>query len=434
MPDRSVSPATLLAGVVLVAATLVPQRGLAQTGRSAQEEDASQLLLRGIIVEKPDDDGTPPRLVRFELLRADSTVVLTPLGRVDLDVGPLSGFPELPEASDSALAVSLPASSLLTIADEIEGALAIAPPRDQFGFSVEDGRLRVLFERGASLISLVLAALALVAASVGVTTLAFRRRERRRRHASLEARQLQLDAAEAERGRLARDIHDGPLQDLHAARARAEMPPVRSLAAGNGQDELQDAARPRDSAATTVAEDVGAVARELRAIAEGLRPPALGRFGLSAALASHAARMSERHPHVHVRILAGDDAPALSPSAEASLFRIGQEAVTNAIRHGRARTVELEYAVWPSVEAPERVRLAVHDDGVGLPTGLNVDALVASGHFGMAGMAERAMLLGGVFSAVSEGSASRTTVSVEVPWTAVARTDPAPLALFSARS
>ena len=396
------------------------KRSVDDTPRSGSAD--GHLLLRGVLVGRPDSDGLPPRMVRFELLRADSSVVLTPLGRIPLEVGPLSGFPELPAATDSVAPVHLSARSLIVIADQIEGALADAPPLDQFGFAVEDGRFRILFERGVPLAALGIIALMLVAGSAGATALTFRRREKKRQRSSREARRLQLEATEAERGRIAREIHDGPLQDLHVARARAEASLPSSHAIGTSPSQ-KEAARP-SSGGMTIAEDVGAVARELRAIAEGLRPPALGRFGLPAALTSHAARVSERHPHVRVRVVVNDDTPALEPWAEASLFRISQEAIGNAIRHGKARVIDLEYAAWPSPECPEIVRLTVRDDGTGLPVGLDIDKLAASGHFGMAGMVERATLLGGDFVAARNESATGTTIAVEIPWHSASRSSP----------
>ena len=370
---------------------------------------------------RPDPAGGPPELLRFELTRADTVVVLTPLGRVDVEAGAASGFPELPAPPDSVVPLRVPARSFLMMAGQVEGALADAPPGERFGYSVEGGELRVQLDRGAPLAALALAALVLAAGSAAATALALRRRGRRRLALALDVQRRQVEAGEAERTRLAREIHDGPLQDLHAVRARAT---AHATDDGGGSD-----------AGLVVADEVGAVARELRAIAEGLRPPALGRFGLPAALSSHAARVAERGGTA-VRVHAEEGAPPLSDGAAASLFRVAQEAITNAVRHGRARAVEVEYAVEPSADAPERVRLEVRDDGGGLPPGLDPGALADGGHFGLAGMAERASLLGGTLTAErggqppaggAAGGGPGTTVRVVVPWTRVARsTDPPP--------
>ena len=307
--------------------------------------------------------------------------------------------------------------SLLLIAEQVEGALADGPPLDQFGVAVEGGKLRVQLDRGAPLAVLGLVGLVLVLGSVAATAYALRLRERRQQQAALGARRLQLAAAEAERGRIAREIHDGPLQDLHAARVQAE-------ANSSSDSESADSQSKRGNQSSSVASDVGAVARELRAIAEGLRPPALSRFGLPAALSSHAIRVAERFPHVHLRVSVEEHAPALDAEAEASLFRVAQEAITNAVRHGNARTVDLEYVVEPSAENPERVHLVVRDDGIGLPEGLDVGTLALAGHFGMAGMQERAALLGGTLTMMANLSGQGTIVSVVAPWDCVAHSSP----------
>ena len=367
-----------------------------------------RLLFRGLAAD-PDPAGGPPELWRFELLRADSSVVVTPLGRADVRTGPLGGFPELPAPPDSARPLRVPHGLLSMMADQVEGALADGPPEDRTAYSVEGGRLRVAFERGVPLAALGAFALGLVGLGAAAAAAVARGRSRRRRAREADARRRQIEATEAERVRAAREIHDGPLQDLHALRLRA---------AARGETDVEtDAAR---------------LGRELRAIAEGLRPPALGRFGLAAALASHARRVEERHPGVRVRVRADEDAPAMAPDAEASLFRVAQEAVANAVRHGRARRVEVRLAAEPSPGAPEAVRLEVADDGRGLPAGHDPAALVAGGHFGLAGMAERAALLGGALTVGPPGGAvadaagpgarpGGTVVRLVAPWPAADR-------------
>lgn len=363
-----------LALVLLLASAALDPAG-AQPGASGPGEAGSDVILEGVAI-RDHDDGGPPSLYDFRLLRADSSVVLTPLGRVGLDPGPLFDLGELPAATDSAAVVRLSATMFIMIAHQIEGALS-GPEPDVFGLAVEDGHVRVTLARGVPLAVLVAGALAFAAVVAVATAGTFVARERRRAARSRAAARRQIEAGEAERVRVAREIHDGPLQDLHAVRARAA-----ALAAREGR------------ADDPISAEVSAVARELRAIAEGLRPPALGRFGLAAALRSHRDRFVERHPHVAVSVRADPEAPALSPEAEASAFRVVQEALQNAVEHGDARSVEVELAAGRG----RAVRVEVRDDGTGLPSPPDIDALVAAGHFGLAGMRERAVLLGGSFS------------------------------------
>ena len=335
-------------------------------GQAPDDPTPDSLFFRGVVVDQLPGRATPEAF-RFELRRADTFVVVTPLGQLDLDPT-LGRFPELPAPPDSVVPFQLSADAFELVARTVDDALADAPPDDRFGLSVADGHVRLVFARGLRLSHLALGAAGAALAVAGATAAVFLARERRRARAGRDLQRRLVGAAEAERTRVAREIHDGPLQDLHAA--RAEPDPARAAA------------------------HVGAVAAELRAIAEGLRPPALGRFGLAAALHSHADRVAERHA-VAVGVEADEDAPPLDPDAEASLFRVAQEAVANAVRHGGARSVRVSYAVDPPGARPRTVRLEVVDDGAGLPPGLDEGALAAAGHFGLTGMRERAALLGG---------------------------------------
>jgi signal transduction histidine kinase len=94
----------------------------------------------------------------------------------------------------------------------------------------------------------------------------------------------------------------------------------------------------------------------------------------------------------------------LAHDVEKHLIRIAQEAVANAARHARATsvTVNLEYG-------PRIVRLQTVDDGAGMTPGEN-----ANGHFGIAGMRERAKLLGGTFS-LNTGPEQGTRIEVVIP-------------------
>ena len=251
---------------------------------------------------------------------------------------------------------------------------------ERWGVDLEHGRVQLYAFRDVSWTALsFIAALVsvLIALAVGLAVTVRRlRSERQEREAIALAHQWKEAAREAERARLAREIHDGPLQDLHALRMRVALP-----AGGDGA--------PADP---SLGEAANAVALELRAIAEGLRPPALSRFGLGAALEAHARRLRQRS-EVSVSVEAFDDADRLTEEARTALFRIGQEAISNAIQHGHAGTVHVRVWPEPTGQAPDRLCLTVADDGVGLGD-LDTEALVADGHFGVAGMRERAALLG----------------------------------------
>lgn len=210
---------------------------------------------------------------------------------------------------------------------------------------------------------------------------------RGRRRASLFRTVARHEAAsrEAERGRVAREIHDGPLQDV-AALARTEA----------ADPALQRSLR--------------SVSADLRALAAGLRPPALDEFGLGPALDDLAERWALAPRPLTVRVttrsgggLDSDDdlgsAPAINtrpaPEVELAVYRVTQEALTNAASHGHARTA------WVFLDHRDgSLDLTIRDDGRGLNQVLRldrpgVDKLVADGHFGVVGMVERAHSVGG---------------------------------------
>jgi signal transduction histidine kinase len=110
---------------------------------------------------------------------------------------------------------------------------------------------------------------------------------------------------------------------------------------------------------------------------------------------------------VRFRVIADGERKLLNPHLRDEVYRIGREALFNAFRHARAKTIEIEVRYSSS-----QLRLLVRDDGCG------VDPQVISsgreGHFGLAGMRERAKRIGGqlnVFSSVTSG----TEVELSVP-------------------
>jgi PAS domain S-box-containing protein len=183
-----------------------------------------------------------------------------------------------------------------------------------------------------------------------------------------------LEIQEEERGRLARDLHDDIGQALTALKIQVE-----SLRPAAG-DEAQ-----RDRVAQRVEECVETIQSTLervRQLSLSLRPPQLDDLGLAAALRSHLDRQAR------VAGLASyfdaDEAPSdIEPETETACFRVAQEAITNVLRHARARNV------WVRLfDSGGRLALSVRDDGLGFD--------VQSVHgLGLAGMEERTALAGG---------------------------------------
>jgi len=320
--------------------------------------------------------------ILYRLSVEEGSALLEDLGEVQGSLLPGGGL-TLPEVAVDAM--RMPFASLKSLAV----ALSYDEPDDIVGFAFDADNLRFQLNQGVPIWEAAATGLALLllgGLGVGIT---LTRRERRRRRAEAVARQRALHAREAERTRIARELHDGPLQDVHA---------LRLLSAS--QEGLG------------VGDEAGRIAKELRAIAEGLRPPALGRFGLAAALSAHANRVKDRHPAVVIALDLDEDgvgANALPDVVRAALFRIAQEAITNAIEHGHAQQVRIALDLPPLHEATAApIVLEVTDDGAGFPGAPpDLAALADSGHFGLVGMHERAEAIGGRLTLSAGGIGAR---------------------------
>jgi two-component system sensor histidine kinase UhpB len=206
-----------------------------------------------------------------------------------------------------------------------------------------------------------------------------------------QAARTALTAQEGERLRVARELHDEIGQTLTAVTIQAER-------AADGDPALAPDALRR------VADAVRESLDEVRRIARELRPEALDDLGLVNALIALCTRVdAQKGPRVK-RELQGA-LPPLSAEVELVLYRIAQESLTNALRHSDARSATM------SLEADaDSVTLRVADDGRGLP------AQLPSGTAGIAGMRERALLVGArltIDSRPGQGTEVRLTIPVE---------------------
>jgi two-component system sensor histidine kinase UhpB len=205
-----------------------------------------------------------------------------------------------------------------------------------------------------------------------------------------EAARTALAAQEAERLRVARELHDEIGQTLTAITIQAER-------AADG-DPAQ-AARALRAVADAVRESLD----EVRRIARELRPEALDDLGLVNALIALSTRVGAQDGPRVTRKLQGQ-LPPLSAEAELVLYRIAQESLTNALRHSDADSVTV------SLEADtDSVTLCVADDGKGMPPQL------PRGTAGIAGMRERALLVDGrltIESLPRRGTEVRLTIPV----------------------
>lgn len=220
-----------------------------------------------------------------------------------------------------------------------------------------------------------------------------------RRHDQMEAYAARVVLGqEEERRRIAQEIHDGPVQALiHLCRQIDEVDAPSHRPSG-------DPVAVSDLRATV--EDTVA---ELRSIAKGLRPSILDDLGLVASINQLVTEAGERQRLETSFGVTGTER-RLPQTLELALFRIAQEALSNAERHARAQRV----AVGMNFD-PGGLRLLVKDDGVGFDPSQSRSTDGAHG-LGLSGMTERAHLIGGRLVIHSERD-NGTTVDVWVPST-----------------
>lgn len=213
----------------------------------------------------------------------------------------------------------------------------------------------------------------------------------------IRATQHQLiRSREAERARLARDLHDGPIQDLVGLNMQLGL-----LAANPALGETLAALRG----------EVRELLGELRQVCAELRPPMLDTLGLSAALRVLADHWSAQSG-IPIQLELAPDATlrAIPDQVAINLYRVAQEALSNTAKHAAARCVSL-WLAWDDA----RLTLTLADDGRGFVLPTAPDQLTTHGHFGLVGMRERVELIGGAFAV--ESAPGKGTV-VRVTWTA----------------
>jgi signal transduction histidine kinase len=184
------------------------------------------------------------------------------------------------------------------------------------------------------------------------------------------ARERLVAAREEERRRLRRDLHDGLGPQL--ASMTLTVAAARELLRHDG-----------DSADLLLQELAGhtqAAIADIRRVVYALRPPALDDLGLVPALREQAANYSQAG--LQITIDAPDRLPPLPAAVEVAAYRIMQEALTNVVRHARARTCTVHLALNDSLD------VEIRDDGVGLPVDTRAGV-------GLTSMRERTAELGG---------------------------------------
>jgi two-component system sensor histidine kinase DegS len=189
------------------------------------------------------------------------------------------------------------------------------------------------------------------------------------------------------------------------------------VALGQGVERVQRALE-RDPALAVdrlkgLRSEITAMVQSVRTIIGDLRPPALEELGLLPAVELLLQRNADDAPRVAVKVVGQER--RLDPQSELAVFRIIQEAWTNVRRHAQARHVTIEFRY-----GNDALDVSFKDDGRGF------DPPVAGsqrGHFGLIGMQERAMLVGGSVE-IASNPESGTVLRVQVPYPGVSGRDP----------
>jgi signal transduction histidine kinase len=210
--------------------------------------------------------------------------------------------------------------------------------------------------------------------------------------------QAEQSAAMAERSRLARELHDSVTQSLYSIMLYAEAG-ARALAEGDKAPAVEYLRELRATAQEAL--------REMRLLIYELRPLALEKIGLVAALRARLEAVEARSGmQTDFRVEGADAVESLSFTLQDELYHIVHEALNNVLKHSNARHVQVDLRIQDT-----NVHLEVCDDGVGFASASNG----AAGGLGLSSMKERSQRLGGQLQIESSpGHGARVLIDVPV--------------------
>jgi two-component system, NarL family, sensor histidine kinase DevS len=211
-------------------------------------------------------------------------------------------------------------------------------------------------------------------------------------NASDEALRRGIEASEAERTRWARELHDETLQQLAGLRM------TLSGALRSGKAERMS------GAIENAVEQITTAIGDLRSLITELRPAALDELGAKPALESLVERVSgQTDIEIELSYADGDSLPRHPPEVESTIYRLVQEALTNAAKHAAATRIEVSVS-----EDGERLAITIRDNGSGF------DPEQRSPGFGLIGMRERLALVHGSL-AIRSSPGGGTVVEASIP-------------------
>lgn len=219
--------------------------------------------------------------------------------------------------------------------------------------------------------------------------------------AQIEVQRRLIRQREMERLQVARSLHDGPFQTLHAANM--------SLMDAILQEERPDHLERLKWVQSAFDQQI----REFREFIQELRPPALVSFGLETTMRSHLTKFHQLYPDIKVDLDLMNDGKILPEETRLAVYRIYQELMTNVGKHSNAKRVILSWII-----TDQDVILEVKDNGVGFEVPAQWADLALSDHIGLIGIRERAAMIKAKLDIQSEpgkGTAVRVSVPRDVP-------------------
>jgi signal transduction histidine kinase len=256
----------------------------------------------------------------------------------------------------------------LTSAERLLGLLILAPKRGSDDFSRTDRDiLEVVARQASSVLQNVQLAADLRQRAADITRL----------HGQL------VRAREAERTRVAHELHDEVIQELVALNYR--------MAQIWAQLELED-----DGRVLGLQDHVQRVMRHVRQVCADLRPPTLDTLGLVGAVRGHIRMVQHTAPFQVNLIVDGNEDRAMPDEVALCMFRVVQEALRNVEKHAAAKRVDVHLSLQP-----EAVRLTVTDDGQGFEVPTQVNRLLDKQHYGLVGLHERMESINGILEVTS---------------------------------
>jgi signal transduction histidine kinase len=209
------------------------------------------------------------------------------------------------------------------------------------------------------------------------------------------SRERLVAAREEERRRLRRDLHDGLGPQLASL----------TLTVAAARELLHHDADAADRLLQELAIHTQSAISDIRRVVYDLRPPALDDLGLVLALREQAA--SYRQAGLQITIDAPEQLPPLPAAVEVAAYRIIQEALTNVVRHAKARTCTVRLILGDALD------IEIHDDGIGLPPGVRTGV-------GLTSMRERTDELGGTYG-IQSLPGQGTCIEARLPLLSVER-------------